>query len=146
MIAQSEAPVTDLPYSSIQRLEISGRGQVPSGGGFVGGGFGLEGAATGIVISSLLNAATTQTQMETILQLEGTKAEGFFHYGGAPPARLRIELSAVFGRMKDSREPGGTPAAESGLADQLLKLADLKREGLLSDEEFEAAKRQILDA
>jgi hypothetical protein len=139
-------PVARLPYSEIRRLDISGRGEVTSGGGFIGGGFGFEGAATGIAIAALLNAATSKSRMETVLQLEGSDAEAFFHYGRATPERLRIELSAVFGRVRKETEGPRQQAGEVGVADQLSKLADLRREGLLSPEEFGAAKRRILGA
>jgi 3-oxoacyl-ACP reductase-like protein len=36
------------------------------------------------------------------------------------------------------------PAAGGGIADQLQQLADLKQSGVLSDEEFEAAKQKLL--
>ena len=36
------------------------------------------------------------------------------------------------------------PAAEESLVDQLTKLADLKAQGILSDEEFEVAKAKVL--
>jgi transcription initiation factor TFIID subunit TAF12 len=36
------------------------------------------------------------------------------------------------------------PAAEESVVDQLTKLADLKAQGILSDEEFEAAKAKVL--
>ena len=39
--------------------------------------------------------------------------------------------------------PAAAPAEES-VVDQLTKLADLKAQGILSDEEFEAAKAKVL--
>ena len=39
--------------------------------------------------------------------------------------------------------PAAAPAEES-VVDQLTKLADLKAQGILSDEEFEAAKARVL--
>jgi hypothetical protein len=146
LVTDGGTAVARIPYSAVHQMEISGRGEVTSGGGFIGGGFGVEGAVTGMAVAALLNAATTQTKMETVLQLEATDAEAFFHYGLAPPDRLRIELSAVFGRLRRERSHSGQelqpPDAE--LTDQLLKLADLRREGLLSPDEFEAAKRRLL--
>jgi Short C-terminal domain len=41
--------------------------------------------------------------------------------------------------------PAAAPdAASSGIAGQLKQLADLKQSGVLSDEEFEAAKQKLL--
>lgn len=98
-----------------------------------------------MAIAALLNAATTRTHMETVLRIEAENAEAFFHYGLAPPERLRIELSAVFGRIR-RKEVGDRPKSQSPnteLTDQLVKLADLHREGLLSADEFESAKRRL---
>lgn len=144
VVAKDFAPMVQIPYREIERLDISGRGEVKSGGGFIGGGFGLEGAVTGIAIAALLNAATTSSRMETVLQLEASNAEAFFHYGRATPERLRIELSAVFGRIRRQTAPPTQKESEVGIADQLSKLADLRREGMLSDEEFDAAKRRLI--
>lgn len=142
-LLQDFVAITQLPYDVIQELEISGRGQVTTGGGFIGGGFGFEGAATGIAIAAILNAATMRTQMETVLRIQAVEAEGFFHYWRATPERLRIELSAVFGRVRRRDEPS-TDAG--GIAGQLSKLAELHREGSLSTEEFEVAKRKLLQS
>jgi Short C-terminal domain len=40
--------------------------------------------------------------------------------------------------------PAAAPAASGGIAAQLQQLADLKQSGVLSDEEFEAAKQKLL--
>lgn len=40
--------------------------------------------------------------------------------------------------------PATAPAAGGGIADQLQQLASLKQSGVLSDEEFEAAKQKLL--
>jgi hypothetical protein len=50
-----------------------------------------------------------------------------------------------------SRMKGGTPSPTEGspapdLGDQLRKLAALREEGLLTDDEFEAQKQKLLDA
>jgi len=40
--------------------------------------------------------------------------------------------------------PAAAPAADVDVTDQLTKLADMKSQGLLTDEEFAAAKAQVL--
>jgi hypothetical protein len=45
-------------------------------------------------------------------------------------------------RMKEIRAP--KPATSSGLSDELSRLADLKKQGMLSDEEFQAAKKRLI--
>ena len=146
LIARGNANVKRTAYTDIRAMNISGRGELQRGGGFIGGGFGLEGAVTGIAIATLLNAATTKTSMETVLQIEAVDGEGFFHYGKTTPAGLRIQLSPVFGRLGREPELPAAAHASSGMADEIRKLADLRNEGLLTDEEFEIGKRRLLEA
>ena len=48
-------------------------------------------------------------------------------------------------RISDSRKPQpAQPSAEPDVADQIRKLASLRDEGLLSDDEFEAKKTELL--
>lgn len=51
--------------------------------------------------------------------------------------------NAVDGRLKPERAPAPTGSSSTGL-DDLVKLAELHRHGVLTDEEFSAKKRQIL--
>jgi hypothetical protein len=64
-----------------------------SGGGFVGGGFGAEGAAEGLLIATALNMLTTRTKIDTVLCIQGTYGEVFFHITTLTPEALRIRLS-----------------------------------------------------
>jgi len=67
-------------YRDVEFLRVGGPGAVTSGGGFVGGGFGLEGAAEGMAIAGLLNSLTTRTTVTTIVrelsQLAGLLEKG----------------------------------------------------------------------
>lgn len=103
----------------------------------------MEGAVTGVAIAAVLNSATTRTHMETAVQLEMTEGEAFFHYGLASPERLRIELSAVFGRLR-RRTSHQVSQPHVLITEQLGKLADLRREGLMSEEEYAVAKQRLL--
>ncbi len=85
-----------LPLVNVTGISIGGPGAVTKGGGFIGGGFGLEGAAIGIGIASILNAITTRTKIFTVVQIATQKSEVFLHYGYLEPSALRIELSPVF--------------------------------------------------
>lgn len=46
--------------------------------------------------------------------------------------------------MQSSRQPVSTAAASANLADELRKLAELKQQGILSQDEFDAAKKKLL--
>ncbi|MFL5920492.1 MAG: SHOCT domain-containing protein [Gaiellaceae bacterium] len=54
-----------------------------------------------------------------------------------PPSR-RPQLGTLLGA------PGGRPAPGNDVADQLRKLSELHRDGVLTDEEFEAKKAELL--
>lgn len=94
--------VEHLDYSDVIAIQVTGPGTISSGGGFIGGGFGVEGAITGIAIGALLNKLTTRTQVFTFIQIETVKGEIFLHYPGAEPGALRIELSPVFVQVRHS--------------------------------------------
>src|SRR5688572_19715559 len=67
-----------------------------SGGGFVGGGFGLEGAAQGMLAAGVLNAMTTRTKLITLFSLHAINGEAFFAHDSLTPHELRIHLCEVF--------------------------------------------------
>ena len=132
-----------IPYEEMHSLEIGGRGEVTSGGGFIGGGFGLGGAAKGMAIATVLNAITTSTSVETILRIATPHGEAFFHYAGATPSQLRLALSAPVTRVSGVR-PAERPA-EAGIAAELEKLTSLRDSGALTEEEFSLSKKRLLD-
>lgn len=145
---QRQAAIVTVPTSAIVAADISGRGAVTEGGGFIGGGFGLEGAAVGVGVAAVLNSLTTKTRMETVLRLATTNGEVFLHYGSLPPDRLRIALSSFFGRLTRQLASAASSSDERSddFAAQLERLADLRREGLLTEEEFANAKARVLGA
>jgi hypothetical protein len=135
-------------YSEINALEISGRGPVTQGGGFIGGGFGVPAAIGGMAAAALLNAATTRTSMETALRAECRDAELFFHVSTLAPGPVRIALSRAYARIRSSQaelavQRGEGSNAPSSMIEQLERLSHLFREGLLSDQEFTSAKERL---
>jgi hypothetical protein len=75
-----------VPYSEIEDVEIGGPGLIKTGGGFVGGGFGLQGAAEDMPIAAVLNALTTRTSIKTIMRIQGTSCELFLLDTKATPS------------------------------------------------------------
>ena len=131
------------PYSQSIAIEFSGPGKITKGGGFIGGGFGLKGAAEGMAIAAVLNSITTTSEIRSVIRWEAQTMEAFFFTSTATPGDLRIQFSSVIGRIKNSAEPAVVPEKEDAL-DRLERLARLHREGSLTDEEFSAMKRQLL--
>jgi len=92
-----------IAYEKIESIDLSG-GTQATGGGFIGGGFGLEGAAIGIFAASALNALTTSTTTWTVLGIVTDDGELFLHYDQAEPGALRILLSHAFTAVRRARK------------------------------------------
>ena len=115
-----------VPYSEIDALEIGGPGAQRHGGGFMGGGFGIAGAAEGMLVASALNLMTTRTTISTVVCLKTKSAELFLHTSSQTPDALRMRLSPVFTILR--QQEGGRSANHGGggdPVDRLSKLADL---------------------
>jgi predicted RNA-binding Zn-ribbon protein involved in translation (DUF1610 family) len=136
-----------ISYDSVRSLDIEGRGVIRSGGGFMGGGFGAKGAVEGMLVASVLNSMTSKTQIETIISLRTRDWQLFLFWGQEPPDVLRRALAPVFGRLEAAREETAAQAMPSAnsLASELAKLDELHRSGALSSEEFQAAKRRMIE-
>ena len=136
----------EVPYEDVVALEIGGPGAKQTGGGFVGGGFGLEGAAEGMLIASALNLLTTRTKVTTVICLQTPSAELFLQHTTETPDALRIRLSQVFNILRQ-RVPAANDSKPSGdehVVDRLAKLADMLDRGLLNREEFDRLKSELL--
>lgn len=87
-------------YAEILEFNIYGPGKIVSGGGFVGGGYGAEGALLGIAASAILNAATTKSAIQTFISVITLKGELHFLCKSHEPYILRIGLSRVYAIMR----------------------------------------------
>jgi hypothetical protein len=140
-----------LPYSEVEDIEIGGPGLVQTGGGFVGGGFGVTGAVEGMAIASVLNGLTSRTSIKTVVRIQGTNCELFLLHAWATPDQLRMEMSHALGVIRKARSTGSTAVTQSGApmrsaspVEELAKLADMLDRGLLTREEFDLMKAKLL--
>ena len=139
----------EVPYSEIEAVDIGGPGLVKSGGGFVGGGFGVTGAVEGLAIAAVLNAMTTRTKVKTVVRIQGTGCELFLLNMKTEPEALRIKLSRSLGAIREAqatragtqRHDASRPAS---LVRELGKLASMLENGLLTREEFELLKTRLI--
>jgi hypothetical protein len=134
----------DLDWQGLE-VEIEGAGEVTSGGGFFGGGFGLQGAAVGMLAASALNALTTSSHMDTVVHLQTPNVKAYLLYGEMTPVALRRTLAPVFLRLR--QESSAASTAGSGgdhVVDRLHKLADLLDRDLITQEEFERLKGDLM--
>lgn len=141
----SSIPKIRSPYSEVLAIEFSGPGRVTKGGAFIGGGFGVKGAAEGMIVASVLNALTTKTSIQTIVRWEAQTLELFFFTSAATPGDLRIKMSPVLGRVKPRPNVESTPPLpEADVVSQLERLASLHQQGIVDDDEFADLKRKII--
>jgi hypothetical protein len=143
--------LTDVPYGQVEDVEIGGPGLVKTGGGFVGGGFGARGAIEGMAIAAVLNSLTTRTSITTIVRIQGTGCELFLLHTRLTPEQLRIAMSHPLGAIRSARAAevaGGiqrqAPAGSRSPVEELAKLADMLEKGLLTREEFDLMKGELL--
>jgi Short C-terminal domain len=141
--------MAEVAYADIRGIEVGGPGLVKSGGGFVGGGFGLAGAVEGMAIAGALNALTSRTSITTVLQIQATGGELFFLHTEMLPGALRMQLSRAIVAIRNAKanaaptESGGQAGPASRL-DELERLARLLKDGLLTREEFDQLKARLI--
>lgn len=140
------APLLRCAYAAVRALELEG-GAVRKGGGYVGGGFGVLGAAEGMAIAGLLNTLTTSTKIQTTIRVESEAAEVFLFTDLATPQQLTVRLAEVRGRIRGAA-PTAPPASATSVhldvTDRLLKLGEMLDKGQLTADEFAQAKARLL--
>jgi hypothetical protein len=136
--------LTEVAYGEIEDIEIGGPGLVKSGGGFIGGGFGVVGALEGMALAAVLNALTTKTRIATIIRVQAAACELFLLWTQAPSEQLRIELSQPLGAIRLPRAAAPSPASPASVVAELSKAAELLQAGLLTREEFDHLKARLL--
>ena len=143
----------EISYDSVQSLQFAGRGHhtVSSGARVIGGGFGLEGAAVGMMEAAFANAvikkATKQRLIETIVTLQWASGSLVLFIADATPQDVAARLQVVVARLKEAANKAApAPAAlpSSDLVSQIKELAALREQGVISDAEFAAAKAKLL--
>lgn len=138
-----------VPIAALTLIDFGGPGAWQRGGRMIGGGFGVLGAAEGMLIASAINRLTVRKGVLTVIRLEaGAAMSTWWQHTVHPPEQLRIDLSwlvsDVNNRERGQIEPSAGSDAVGGLAAQLTQLAALHDRGILSDEEFAAAKARVL--
>lgn len=131
-----------ISIDTITLLEISGEGTVTTNAGVVGGGFGVEGFIKGAIVAEVLNAATTINSTNTFLRIMTTDSELYFHTSEREPAQLQILFSKVFVHINSAKTK---KTNSTGISEELLKLHSLFKDGILTQDEFDVAKRNLLE-
>jgi ribosomal protein L37AE/L43A len=136
-----------VPLTDIVDLQVEGK-SLTSGGGYMGGGFGVRGAAEGMLAAELLNRWTTKRHDFVIFSIVGRtgRVVGQINNANAMTVRnlLRPILDMAFALEQLTEEPAQTENQPPDLSVQLERLGTLHQNGLLSAGEFDAAKRKLL--
>jgi hypothetical protein len=135
-----------IPLSDILTVQIGGPGLIQKGGGFFGGGFGVMGAMEGIALASVLNSLTTRSRVETIIAITARKASLVLLHTILQPTAvdvLLLPLKNAAAHNSVSPTPEEAKPAEAGT--RLRQLAGLRDAGLLTDEEYERARRKAAE-
>ena len=128
--------VASFAYAELAELNISGPGTVTKGGGFIGGGFGVDGALEGMAIAGVLNLLTARSKIHTFLTIIANFGELHLHYGEIEPGALRMALASVFVKLR-RLDP-------VWIDSRLRILAAQKEAGSLTGEEAVSARRRLL--
>lgn len=117
-------PLAGIPLSEVGFIRIAGRGRIRT-------------VTPGII-------PTSRTTIETTIHLNAGARELMMVTSDVTPEELQVRLAPVFARLEEIRTRAAATSPVSDLADEVRRLAALRDEGLLSDEEFATAKARLL--
>jgi hypothetical protein len=127
-----------ISFFEVAEFNITGPGAVGRGGGFIGGGFGVEAAVEGMAIAGILNGLTAQTEIHTFITLVTHVGELHLHYSGMEPGALRVALSRIFAILRRLNP--------NWMKSRLERLQALLEEKIISNDEFEQLKERLSPA
>jgi hypothetical protein len=143
-----------VPFSELVEVEIDMH-QSKRGGGFFGGGFGLQGAAEGMFEASVLNYLTTKFTSWYVLSIKGNSGWTIGAFGQDVSRSSKsdsglLEIKSSLRPLMDavaknqSRKTSRKGVTSDSVVDELARLAELKSSGMITDNEFKLAKNKIL--
>lgn len=139
-----------VPLSEITEVRVDGQG-VTTGGGFIGGGFGVKGATEGMLVASVLNALTTKRRQWVTIALGSPSGWVEVRLENFDLVIVRQALRVLADRaVANLQARSAHPVAEADVAPsddlvtKLERLARLKDSGALTDVQFDAAKDRLL--
>jgi hypothetical protein len=162
----SATAIVEMLYRDVDTVEVSGSIPGKSAGELLAWivTLGLVGAFLGLLVIGLLGlllgavvfgvigalAGGGFSNIETIVRLGVRDAEFFFLVSAKPADAVRIELSEPLRVIENTRaaqagdfdQPTDLPAGS--IPDQLSKLASLLRQGMITRDEFEHLKGQLI--
>ena len=138
---------TTVPFSDVLDLNVEGK-SLTTGGGFIGGGFGARGAVEGMAAAQLLNRMTTKQHNFVVFSILGKTGRVVAQIENVDAFRVRSVLRPILDKALLSNgveTETELPSSDTNdISLQLERLSGLYKDGVLSDEEFEAAKKKVL--
>jgi len=123
---------------NITDINVGGPGTVRSGGGAMGGGFGLDGFLVGAAAATVLNILTSHKTTKTLVHVKSENSEIFLLISTMEPDETRIYLSPLFVSLKSKSNTGA-----SGIAEEIEKLVKLLADGHITGEEYANLKSRL---
>lgn len=128
-------------YADVISLQVGGRGVITTGGGWSGGGFGLTGIVTGVLLAGALNRMTTRSTIETVIHFRTNVGELVLLNTQYTPEQLSVMLSPVIGRIEKEYQAMQTaPEVQVDHIGQLRELGQLRASGTITEDEFQSLK------
>jgi hypothetical protein len=128
-----------IPYSDIRGFDIGGPGKVTSGPGIGGGGFGVQGALTGMAIATVANTLLTHSRITTIVKLLTDDSELVFVTSDVEPETMRLLLSPLYVNLSKK-----ATAQEKSIAEKVAELKGLLDSGALDEEQYQKAVNKVV--
>lgn len=147
-ISQGEHGLWHKSYEGLIGLQASGEGLFQTGGGWVGGGFGVAGALKGAAFASIMNALTTRTHIDCLVRFVYPGVDASFKILSHTPEDLQIALSGVRNWLETSNKNVGSEANAKPInslpaVEEIERYWALYEKGAISKAEYEKAKKKL---
>jgi len=146
-ISQGEHGIWHKSYEGLKGLQASGEGVFQTGGGWIGGGFGISGALRGVAFASVMNALTTRTHIDCLVRFVYPGVDASFKILSHTPEDLQIALSGVRNWLETSSKKSSSKKAKPTKAlssvEELERYWALFEKGAISKAEYEKAKKKL---
>ena len=131
------------PFSDLSDISINGFSSNTSAG-LIGGGFGVKGAAEGILAATIINRLTSKTKEWVIVNVAGKTGSVQLLI----PNTQEMPVRQLFRKAQDGLVESANPhlnESKDSIASSLERVTSLFEKGLLTETEFKAAKSKILE-
>ena len=144
VLGEGDNPQIEIPLAEVTGIEVGGPGKTSTSAGVFGGGFGVEGAAEGMAIAGLINAATKRTKVDSRLRVSSRRGEIHLRHTIFTPDQLRVTFSPIFVYLQAATHRPTQPSAADDPIAQLERLVKLRETGALREDEFQAARAPLV--